>query len=57
MNVIVILIFFALLFALFFLAAFFWASKDGQFDDVDTPAQRILFEDGTFKQKTTKEKL
>lgn len=26
-------------------AAFFWAVKSGQFDDLDTPAWRILMDD------------
>lgn len=26
-------------------AIFFWASKGGQFDDLDGPAHRILFDD------------
>lgn len=26
-------------------AIFFWASKKGQFDDLDSPANRILFDD------------
>jgi cbb3-type cytochrome oxidase maturation protein len=26
-------------------ALFFWASKKGQFDDLDSPAHRILFDD------------
>lgn len=28
-----------------FVAAFIWASRRGQFDDLDTPAIRILFDD------------
>ena len=28
-------------------AIFFWASKKGQFDDLDSPAHRILFDDDT----------
>ena len=28
-------------------AAFLWAAGDGQFDDMDSPAWRILDEDGT----------
>ena len=51
MSVLFMLIFFALLVALFFLGAFIVASKTGQFDDVDTPAQRILFDDAPIKQK------
>lgn len=27
------------------LAAYLWAVKSGQFDDLDTPAMRVLFED------------
>lgn len=29
----------------FFVALFIWATKDGQFDDLETPAHRILIED------------
>lgn len=28
------------------IAAFFWAVRAGQFDDLDTPAVRILLDDG-----------
>ena len=35
----------SLLVALGFLAAFLWASRSGQFDDQETPAMRILFDD------------
>lgn len=31
--------------ALIFLAAFFWANKNGQHDDTYTPSIRMLFED------------
>ena len=27
------------------LAAFIWAARSGQFDDLDTPAVRMLFDD------------
>ena len=30
---------------------FFWASKKGQFDDLDSPAHRILFDDDIEKGK------
>jgi cbb3-type cytochrome oxidase maturation protein len=36
---------FALLLALLFLAAFIWAVRSGQMDDLETPAHRILGED------------
>jgi len=35
----------SLLIAIFFLLAFFWATKNGQFEDDYTPSMRILFED------------
>ena len=45
MYVMFILIGFSLLVALFFLAAYFWASHTGQYDDTHTPAMRILHDD------------
>jgi cbb3-type cytochrome oxidase maturation protein len=32
------------------LTAFYWAVRRGQFDDLDTPPCRILFEDGESRQ-------
>lgn len=45
MNILYFLIGCSILMALIFLLAFFWAMKDGQNDDMQTPAMRILFED------------
>lgn len=45
MGVIVLLVILALVIAGGFLASFFWATKDGQFDDTYTPSVRILFDD------------
>lgn len=45
MSIIYFLIGCSILMAVVFLAAFFWASKTGQHDDVHTPAVRILFDD------------
>lgn len=45
MSVIFIMAPAALLLAAAAVAAFLWAARDGQFDDVDTPAQRMLFEE------------
>lgn len=42
MNIIILLVILALVFAGGFLLAFFWASDDGQFEDTETPAMRIL---------------
>ncbi len=45
MEVILILLPIALAVAGFFLAAYIWAVRSGQFDDTTTPAYRILIED------------
>lgn len=45
MSVIVLLILFSVIVALVFLGAFIWAVKSGQYDDTESPAIRILFED------------
>lgn len=36
------------------LKIFFWASKSGQFDDMEGPAHQILFDDEPVKKKETK---
>ncbi|MEM6325961.1 MAG: cbb3-type cytochrome oxidase assembly protein CcoS [Bacteroidota bacterium] len=45
MNVLYVLVPLALVLALGGVAAFRWAVRDGQFDDVDTPALRVLLDD------------
>lgn len=45
MNVLFILITLSSVVAGFFLIAFIWSVKSGQYDDGHTPAVRILFED------------
>ncbi|MBO9637388.1 cbb3-type cytochrome oxidase assembly protein CcoS [Siphonobacter aquaeclarae] len=45
MNIIFLLIGISLLLACGFLAAFFWAMKSGQNDDLHTPGMRILCDD------------
>ncbi|KGE87342.1 MAG: cbb3-type cytochrome oxidase assembly protein CcoS [Phaeodactylibacter xiamenensis] len=45
MKIIILLIILSLIVALGFLSAFFWAVRDGQFDDDVSPAMRILFDD------------
>lgn len=47
MEVIVVLIGAALLVAIGFLVSFLWATKTGQYDDLHTPAVRMLQSDGT----------
>jgi cbb3-type cytochrome oxidase maturation protein len=50
MKIIVLLIVLSLLVAGGFLFAFFWAVKDGQYDDDLTPAMRILIDDDMVEQ-------
>lgn len=45
MEIIYFLIGCSIVIALVFLGAFFWAMKNGQNDDMQTPAIRILFDD------------
>lgn len=45
MEVLVLLIAASLALAGGFLAVFFWATRDGQFDDTTTPALRMLTDD------------
>ena len=51
MNIILLMIPMALILGLGFVAAFFWATSKGQFDDLETPAYRILNEDHERKIK------
>lgn len=50
MNIIFFLIGCSILLALVFLAAFFWAIRNGQNDDTYTPSVRMLFEDEVLSQ-------
>ncbi|QLY24069.1 cbb3-type cytochrome oxidase assembly protein CcoS [Bdellovibrio sp. HCB185ZH] len=45
MNIIILMIPMALLLGVGFLYAFFWANKKGQFDDLETPAHRMLLDE------------
>ena len=45
MNVVFILLPLTLLLAIVGIFAFIWAVRRGQFDDVETPAVRMLFDD------------
>ncbi len=44
MNILVLMIPMALLLGIGFIAAFLWATSKGQFDDLETPAHRILLD-------------
>lgn len=54
MEVLFFIIAISIIAAIGFLVAFLWAVKSGQYDDDQTPAMRILFEDKTTKKKSTK---
>ncbi len=56
MDVMFILIGASIIVALFFLAAFIWSVKSGQYDDRYTPSVRILFEE-TIKNESENKKL
>ncbi len=45
MNVLLFMIPMAILLGGSFVAAFLWATSNGQFDDTKTPAHRILIDD------------
>lgn len=45
MNILIYLIPIALFLGLLGLAAFLWALRDGQFDDLDGAAERVLLDD------------
>ena len=56
MSVIYMLVGFSLLAALFFLGAFIWAIKNGQYEDDYTPSVRMLFDDDDFGKQKEEEK-
>ncbi|MFN8389392.1 MAG: cbb3-type cytochrome oxidase assembly protein CcoS [Bdellovibrionota bacterium] len=45
MSVIFLLLPISLFLAVLFLVAYFWSVRSGQFDDLETPAMRILNEE------------
>ena len=51
MNIIFLLLPLALILVLVFVGFYLWAAKKGQFDDLESPSQRILLED---RQKDNK---
>ncbi len=57
MDILFVAIPIALLVAGFFVAAFLWGVRSGQWDDVDTPPMRMLLEDETeTKNRADKDK-
>jgi cbb3-type cytochrome oxidase maturation protein len=52
-SVLIVLIFFSILVAGGFLAAFLWSVKSGQYDDDYTPSVRMLFDDPPSSENTS----
>jgi cbb3-type cytochrome oxidase maturation protein len=51
MSVVVILLLASVAVAVGFLIAFLWAVRHGQYDDLETPSVRILFDDSGASRK------
>jgi cbb3-type cytochrome oxidase maturation protein len=49
MNIIILLVLSSVVVAIAFLAAFLWSTATGQYDDIHTPAIRMLFDDRVIK--------
>lgn len=54
MESLFILIPIAIVFVIIAITIFFWAVKSGQYDDLDTEARRILFDDQPSKKPVAK---
>ncbi len=57
MSVLVLLISFSVFVALIFLGLFIWTVKSGQYDDTESPAVRILFDDKPREEEGEEEKV
>ncbi|MCB0342036.1 MAG: cbb3-type cytochrome oxidase assembly protein CcoS [Pseudobdellovibrionaceae bacterium] len=54
MNILLLMIPVTLLLVIGFVVAFLWATRDGQFDDLETPAHRILADEVNLNLKENK---
>lgn len=54
MDIMYLLMPMALLIGFGFLLAFIWATKKGQFDDLETPKHRMLIDDENEEVRSTK---
>ncbi len=52
MGIIYLMLTVSFIIAIVFLVGFFWATKNGQFDDDYTPSVRMLFDDDELIKKT-----
>ncbi|MFD2698532.1 cbb3-type cytochrome oxidase assembly protein CcoS [Mesonia sediminis] len=57
MSVIYLLLALSILVALIFFGVFIYSVKRGQYDDVHTPAVRMLFEDELVKEENQKQSI
>ena len=55
MNIIILLVLSSVVAAVAFLIAFLWSTATGQYDDIHTPAIRMLFEDTVVLKTTSSE--
>lgn len=53
MDILIILIPLALLLGLLFIGSFLWATHQGQYDDLETPARKILFDEENLNRENT----
>ncbi len=56
MKILVILIIVSLVIALVFLALFIWSVKSDQYEDTDSPAMRIFYDDKPRSANSKKDK-
>jgi cbb3-type cytochrome oxidase maturation protein len=56
MELICLILPLALVIAAGFVAAFIWAAKGDQFEDLDTPAIRMLHDDAAAKKKPARDR-
>lgn len=54
MSILIILIIISITVAVTFLSLFIWAVKSGQYEDTDSPAIRLLYEDKKNQKDTAK---
>lgn len=53
MSVIILLVLVSTMVAALFVGVFFWAVRSGQYEDTESPAVRILYEDSPKEQSST----
>ncbi|MEM7611527.1 MAG: cbb3-type cytochrome oxidase assembly protein CcoS [Pseudomonadota bacterium] len=54
MTILYLLIPLGLILLTIFVAAFFWATRNGQFDDLESPAMSVVLDDDKAPRKTNR---